>query len=241
MALGQGIGMGLPSWQRTGVVLAAGVGLVSTGALVSPANAGYDQEGRTAGNHSVDGSYSRLQGNGFSANNHQCVIYSAISEDFTSNGTPHRQLESGLVRCNNATIDGTCHNGYVFVERYDGSYYHCKQGYSFSNKYQYDATTYRKSPTSTTFHGHVNGASLDQGGFNLSYTTVARTWGEASGGSTCPAPSRGTFHIWKKYDTSGGWTYVTGSSRYRNHSGIPAAPCWATISATNSSGGYDVD
>jgi hypothetical protein len=58
----------------------------------------------------------------------------------------------------------------VFVERYNGSSYFCTRGYSFADKYQYDATTYRTSSTSTTLSGQINGASLSQSGFGLSDT-----------------------------------------------------------------------
>lgn len=231
------------SWQvlkQVGAVCAAGAAFVLAGMLLTPAHAGYDQEGRLSGSSSVDGSYSRLAGNGFSANSGQCVIYAALSTSFNASGTGLRQIQSGLTRCNNATIDGTCPDGQTFVERYNGSSYYCTTGYSFTNNTQYDATTYRNSATSTTFTGHINGVTLTQAGFVLSDDTNAITWGEVTGGTTCPSPSRGTFYTWKKYDTSAGWTYVTGSSAYHNESGIPAAPCWA-ISATDSSGGYDVD
>ena len=138
---------------------------VLLGGLLSPANADVNQDGRRTASTTVDGSYSRLEGNGFGPSNNQCVIYSTLS--FNSSGS-QRMIQSGLVRCDTGTsIDGTCPGGQVFVERYNGSSYFCTPGYSFNNNIQYDATTYRNSSTSTTFTGHINGVTLTQGGFGL--------------------------------------------------------------------------
>lgn len=198
---------------------------------------GYDQEGRTAGSTGVDGSYARLVGNGFSADKNQCVIYAALSGD-TSN--PH-QIEAGVVRCKSTSMDmGSCTDGHAFVETFNGSSYVCKQGYAFANNTAYDATTYRTSTTSTTFYGHINGASATQAGFGINDTIRARAWGEAVGGNECPAPSRGTFNIWKRYNASNGWHYVGGGSVTSAHNGLSGAPCWSA-SATSATGGFDVD
>jgi hypothetical protein len=56
---------------------------VGVSPLPDLANAAFDQEGRVSGSHVVDGSYSQLEGNGFSANAGQCVIYSVNSADWT--------------------------------------------------------------------------------------------------------------------------------------------------------------
>lgn len=199
---------------------------------------GLDQDGRRTGSTSVDGSYAQVVGNGFSAVNNQCVLYSALSYDSTA----PRQIESGLARCNNWTIDGTCTDGYSFVERYNGSSFYCTSGYSFTNNTAYDATTYRQSSTSTTFTGHVNGVTLTQSGFGLSDNVQGYAWGEATGGASCPSPSKGTFNIWERYDTSTGWHYVTSSTAFRHVDGtISGTPCWGTIAATSSDGGFYVD
>jgi len=205
---------------------------------LSPAFAiNYDQEGRNAGSTTVDGSYVQLIGNGFSANSGQCVIYATLSTDQTN---PH-QVEAGVVRCASASMDGgTCTDGHAFVEVFNGSKYTCTQGYTFTNNTAYDATTYRNSTTSTTFTGHINGASATQGGFGLNDTIRATAWGEAIGGTSCPAPSRGTFNVWQRYNAANGWHYVGGGSVKSAHYGISGAPCWAasTMSAT---GAFDVD
>ena len=220
-------------WSSVGLA----IWLVVAGASLSPASAGLDQDGRYSDSSHVDGSYARLQGHSFNPSSGQCVLYSTLSYDATAG----RQVESGIVRCSGATIDGTCPSGQVFVERYNGSAYYCVPGYSFANKYQYDATTYRNGSTSTTFTGHINGASLTQGGFGLSDNIHGYSWGEATGGSTCPSSNFGSFYDWEKYDTSVGWTYVTNSHVYRYSSSMTGAPCWGTITSTDSMGGFDVD
>ena len=211
--------------------------LALVGASLSPVSAGVDQDGRHSNASNVDGTFTRLQGHTFNPTSGQCVLYSVLS--FDSTGT-QRQVESGIVKCSGATIDGTCTSGHVFVERYNGSGYFCTPGYSFDPIYQYDATTYRTSSTSTTFTGHINGASLSQAGFGLSDNITGYAWGEATGGSACPSANSGSFLDWEKYDTSVGWTYVTSSTVYRYSSGMTGAPCWNTITSTGSKAAFNV-
>lgn len=221
------------------ILAATALAVVASGALggVNSADAAYDQEGRRTGTAAADGSYAEIAGNGFPARSGQCVLYAALTTDF--DGT-QRQIESGLVRCNGANIDGTCFDGHAFVERYNGTNYYCQQGYTFTNNTAYDATTYRQSSTSTTFTGHVNGASLTQAGFGLADEVRGIAWGEATGGTGCPSPSRGTFRSWKRYDTSSGWSLVTGSTVWTDHAGITGAPCWVA-SPVSATGEFDVD
>lgn len=74
----------------------------------------YDQEGRTAGSTTVDGSYAQLVGNGFSADSGQCVIYATLSADQSN---PH-QIEAGVVRCTSASMDGgSCTDGHASGRR----------------------------------------------------------------------------------------------------------------------------
>jgi hypothetical protein len=219
--------------------LVAGLGALITLLVFSagPVYANADQEGRQAGTSTSDGSYAQVVGNGFSANPGQCVIYSAVSTDVTSS----RQVEAGVVRCNGATLDGTCTDGHAFVERWaGGNNYYCTPGYTFNNNTAYDATTYRTSGTSTTFTGHINGASLNQGGFGLNDDVVATAQAEASGGTTCPSPSRGTFNVWERYNTNTGWHYIGNALLYRVHYGISGAPCWSPTTAS-STGAFVVD
>jgi hypothetical protein len=168
----------------------------------------------------------------------QCVLYSTLSADFTT----LRQIQSGIVRCDGGPLGGSCPSGQVFVERYNGASYFCTPGYSFSNSYQYDATTFRNGPSSTTFTGQINGASLSQGGFGLSDEIRGLAWGEVAGTSTCPSSNSGSFFTWQKYDTSSGWSYVTGSDVHQYATfGFAGAPCWGTITSTSSQGAFDVD
>jgi len=213
--------------------------LVLLGASLSPVSAGVSQDGRNSNAHNVDGSFARLQGHTFNPTAGQCVLYSVLS--FDASGT-YRQVESGITQCNGVAggIDGTCPSGHVFVERYNGSGYFCTPGYSFDPIYQYDATTYRTSSTSTTFTGHINGASLSQSGFGLSDNITGYAWGEATGGGVCPSTNSGSFLDWEKYDTSVGWTYVTSSTVYRHWASLVGAPCWTTITSAGSKGDFDV-
>lgn len=218
------------------VVTTAGVLIAPTAAMAS-----VDQDGRKTGSTTIDGSYAQVTGNGFSANSSQCVLYSTLSYDSTA----PRQVESGIDRCNGINLDNntsSCPGGYAFVERYNGSNYYCDNGYAITNGIAYDATTYRTGVTSTTFHGHIDGAALDQGGFGLTDHIQGYTWGEATGGSnTCPSPAKGTFDSWERYDTATGWSLVTSSTTHRSGGGMSGAPCWATISAVDSTGGFYVD
>jgi len=210
--------------------------LMVSWSFASQASAAVDQDGRDTAVTTVDGSYARVIGNSFNQTSNQCVVYSVLS--FDSTGT-QRQLEAGLVRCHGGGLDnGSCPGGQTFVERYNGSSYFCTSGYSFTNGTAYDATTYRSS--GTTFHGHIDGASLDQAGFGTSDHIQGYAWGEATGGTTCPSPAHGTFTIWQRYDSATGWHYVDGSSIFRYGGGMTGAPCWPTVSATDSSGGFDV-
>jgi hypothetical protein len=188
-----------------------------------------------SGTHAADGSYSRLEGNGFSANPYQCVIYSVHSSDWSA----PRLVQAGLVRCNSAVIDNTCTDGHTFVERNNGSSYFCVPGYSFTNNTLYDATTYRTSATGTNFYGHINGAEINQSGFGLTDDIQAFAWGEATGdSSTCPprTASKGHFTLWKRYDSASGWAYVTTSQPFTNSN---MGQCWQPTNVT--SGEFYVD
>jgi hypothetical protein len=164
--------------------------LMVSWSFASPASAtNYDQDGRKTGSSTVDGSYARVIGNSFNQTSNQCVIYSTLSYDSTA----PRNMEAGLVRCHGGGLDnGKCPGVNTFVERFNGTTYICTSGFSFTDGTAYDATTYRSS--GTTFHGHINGAFDDQAGFGTSDHIQGYSWGEASGGSTCPSPAHGHVH-----------------------------------------------
>lgn len=220
-----------------GFVMALGL-LLTTGVFASPAGAEISQDGRRTAWTAADGSFVTVVGNGFSARPNQCVIYSTLTYDSDA----PRMIQSGLVRCNGIQLTGSCPDGQTFVERYNGTSYFCRPGYGFNNGTAYDATTYRQSSTSLTFTGHVSGTTWEQAGFGLTNNVRGYAWGEATGtAANCPAPSKGTFNQWKKYSTSAGWSYVTGSSVHQWDDGWANAPCWATVSAAASDGGFNVD
>lgn len=231
------LALGLASRKVVWSSLTLALWLVLAAGALSPVGAYYEQDGRESSTHNVDGSYARLQGHSFNPDSGQCVLYSTLSYDSTA----YRQLESGIVTCKNADIDATCTSGHVFVERFDGSQYFCTPGYTFLTKYQYDATTYRASATSTTFNGQINGANLSQSGFGLSDYITPYAWGEATGGNFCPVSQDGSFIYWEKYDTSAGWAYITSSTIDHSGYGLAGSPCWSRISSTDSTGGFNVD
>ncbi len=218
--------------------LGASLMFMAIGSLAGPASARYHQDGRVSHSHSVDGSYSRLAGNKFNVQSSQCVIYSVMSADWTV----QRLVQSGVVRCKGIPLDSSaCPGGHAFVERAaNASTYYCTAGYNFTKNTKYDATTYRTSATGSTFTGHINGASAQQSGMGVSDDIRAYAWGEATGNNySCPAPAKGTFALWKRYNTSSGWHYITNSSLHRVNSGMQGA-CWPTVSAV-SSGSFYVD
>ncbi len=115
----------LPRLLVRGLVLlcALALGLV----LGTVAWAGIDQDGRQTDSNSVDGTYADIVGNGFYTPNNACTLYSIL---LFGNG---RMVETGLLRCVGATIDGTCYDDRTFAERLDGSNYFCSPGDHFNN------------------------------------------------------------------------------------------------------------
>ncbi len=212
--------------------------LLTISAVALPASAEVDQDGRRTASTAVDGTSAVIYGNGFSATASQCALYAVLVYD--SEGTDH-MVEAGLVRCNGASIDGTCDSGYSFVERYNGSAYYCSPGLTFSNNTGYSASISRASSTSTTMNGAIHGASNSQTSFGTADTTTAYAWGEATGGSTCPSPSKGTFALWKRLNNAAGWSTIDGASLYRLNTGMSGAPCWDTVSGVSGTGGFYVD
>lgn len=200
-----------------------------------------NQDGRRTASTTVDGSFVHVVGNSFSPNSDQCVLYSTLSYD----GTNDRMIQAGLVRCDGVMLTGTCPGGQTFVERYNGSNYYCKPGSSFTNGTAYSSTTSRISSTSEKFSGVIAGSDMEQAGFGLSTNIRAYAWGEATSGATgnkaCPAPTKGTFSQWQRRIIPDGWDFVSGSKRYRHSSNMTNAPCWSTISTTDSDGGFHVD
>lgn len=200
---------------------------------------GVDQSGRVSNASTVDGTQGYVRGDGFSAPQNTCVLYSLLTADLTANV----HIESGVVRCNNITIDGTCPSGRGFVERHSptGDYY-CVPGDAFSNGSPYFTRSQRTSTTSTTVTGSILNASNSQGSFGLSDTVRAYAWGEVTSpqASQCPpsGSAEGHFFDWQRLNGST-WSTVTGSDVYHYANGISGAPCM-TVTATNPTGDFYV-
>lgn len=186
------------------------------------------QDGRVTGSFAVNGSAVNITGNSFGGQVGQCVLYSHLIYDATA----PRQVEAGVVRCNNAAIDGTCNGGFGFTERFDGSGYYCNQGNGFTNNVSYDTVISRDN--STQYSGGILGSSNVQSGFDASHHIYAYAWAEVTGAGGCPGGNHaGSFSGWQRLTTS--WGTVTGSNIL--HGGA-SGPCW-TVSGI-SGGSFNV-
>lgn len=213
-------------------VCALSVGLV----LGTAAWAGVDQDGRQTDSNSVDGTYAYIVGNGFYTPSNACTLYAILV-----NGD-NRQVETGLLRCVNTTVDGSCYDDRTFAERYaGGSNYFCVPGDHFNNGDSVSAYIERDSSSPHKFTGWIPGTSISQSEFDPGAPTSAYAWGEVTGGNNCPTSNDSTahFHDWNK-KVSGTFSYADGSSKFRGSSGMPAAPCWSTISSI-ANGDFHVD
>lgn len=212
--------------------------------ISSPAWAGVAWDGRKTGSNAVDGITGEVLGHTFYAPYHACVIYSHVIVADRLDGTS-RQVEAGLVRCDTATIDGSCHDGYTFAETYDstqpiGSQYQCVQGLDFDNDQWNWVYLLRESGTTGTIEGSINLATVYQGGFAQSADIYGKTWGEVTGGTACTTGSAtGQFRHWSRI-IDGNSAFVNSSSVFHHNNGLSAAPCWPTVSTVDSQGGFNV-
>ena len=190
------------------------------------------QHGRRTDSAVIDGTASGVIGNSFNPRSGQCVLYSIL---IYNESDPH-MVETGLVRCTGATIDGTCTGGHGFAERYTGVSLYCNQGNSFTNGTRYNPGISRDS--STSFSGAVLGVSIAQGGFPTSDSIHAYAWGEATGGSSCPTSGNsGSFRDWQRFITGSGWAIISAPPVF--HGGtLPGAPCLSV--GSYSAGDFDV-
>lgn len=204
--------------------------------LAAAAWAGYDQEGRQSASTDVDESSVYVEGDSFYTPSRACVLYALLIHTTYDGG---RHLESGLVRCDNETIDGTCPGGRTFIERFNGSSYYCTPGGDFNNDTSY-FTRNAYADGSGNRVAYIQNVSLGQSGFYQSSPRRTYAWGEVTGGANCPtsASATGIFYYWRR-NINGNWGYVNSSSRYSFSTGISAAPCW-TVSGVDSLGGLSV-
>ena len=210
------------------VALSLVLGFGSTAAFAQ-----VDQDGRQTSTSNVDGAVVYITPNSFNAASNQCVVYSLLLYDWSS----PRHVETGVISCNNATIDGTCTSGHGFSERYDGSAYYCAQGSTFTTGSFNSAIVERSSGTAAMWGG-TDGAYISQTGFGATDTIYSYVWAEATGGSACPSsPHSVAFTIWKKFQNANGWSYVTSAPIY-TYGQFPTSPCW-TVGSLSSTGDFN--
>jgi len=210
------------------LALGLALGFGSTAAFAS-----VDQDGRETSGTNLDGATVTITPNSYNPASSQCVVYSILLYDNTS----PRQLETGVIGCNGATIDGTCTSGHGFSERYDGSAYYCAQGSTFPTGSTNPALIERTSGT-TAMWGATVGSYISQTGFGATDSIRSYVWAEATGGSACPSrPHSVGFTIWKKFINASGWSYVTSAPPYI-YGQFPASPCW-TIGSLSSTGDFN--
>lgn len=210
------------------VVLGLALGFGSTAAFAS-----VDQHGRATSAANLDGATVIITPNSFNPVSNQCVVYSVLLYD---NSSP-RHVETGVIDCNSATIDGTCTSGHGFSERYDGSAYYCAQGSTFTTGSATNALIERSSGT-TAMWGATAGSYISQTGFGATDSIQSYAWAEATGGSACPSsPHSVAFTSWKKFINASGWSYVASAPTY-NFGQFPTSPCW-TVSSLSSTGDFN--
>ncbi len=210
------------------VALGLALGFGSTAAFAS-----VDQDGRFTSAVTLDGATVYITPSSFNPASGQCVVYSVLLYD---NSNPH-QLETGVVGCNGATIDGTCTSGHGFSESFDGVNYHCGQGSTFPMGSATNALIERSSGT-TTMWGTTAGSYISQAGFGATDSIQSYAWAEATGGTTCPSrPHSVSFASWKQFTNASGWSYVTLAPTYF-YGQFTASPCW-TIGSLSFTGDFN--
>jgi hypothetical protein len=184
--------------------------------------ANFDQSGRITDSLSVDATAAGVIGNSFNPLSGQCVLYAIVLTD----GTSDRQVETGIMRCDGLTLGhGTCTGGHSFAERFNGVDYYCVQGNTFTNGTRYNPIISRNSGTEVS--GAITGASIAQVGFAASDAIGAFAWGEATGGSACPATStNGAFRDWQRIIGGGSWGSVANGPTKYNKGNMPGPACW---------------
>lgn len=144
-----------------------------------------------------------------------CVIVSVL----ISGGS--NQLETGLTRCNNLTIDGTCVSGQAFVETSMGNGFACYPHGAFALGSYYSIGVAKRSVE--IWAGQIAGTNYEIINSGWPSTVTARTWGEwtTAGSQTCSG--------WSASGQFTGWTYRTdsGSTVGFTDSTTSVAPgCW---------------
>lgn len=218
------------------MVVAASLVIVST-IVVSSSALAYVQGGRrTAVNSTLNGSSMGITAmTAFYPDNGNCVLQASVVYD----GVNFRQLLVGLLRCQGATVDGTCQSGVKFVERwYNGSFF-CYPHGGFANGTEITVSLNRSGVQTDTFIPYINGVGYNtQGGFSTGATAVqAFAFGERTPGSSCNGTwgngLRMRFRNWQRLTND--YAYVSGDL----HTNPANNTCWNVSNAT-STGDFNV-
>ena len=184
--------------------------LSAAGAFADAAEQGGRHSSLTA---NTDGYRASVRGDAFNPMSGGCIIFAVLEWSPSA----YRQVEAGLVRCQNASIDGTCNN-VRFVERWTGpggvagQDYVCFPHGGFVNGTYYGFSVYRDSSTSNKFHAYLNGVA-QEGAAGFANDAVGVAWGEHThgGGSTCSGwHGNGYFYSLQKFNYGSGWAHTEG-------------------------------
>ncbi|WP_125565680.1 hypothetical protein [Nocardioides baekrokdamisoli] len=163
---------------------------------------------------------------------HQCILYSTLVTDPGA----HKQVEAGLAGCTAWTIDGTCHDGHMFVEvSPDPNTYNCTQGAAFSTWTNYNTWVGHVVSTQQIQAGTADGTWLQTGVSSSDYLQDL-TWVEDEGVAACPgAGNNANFNSWEYLgqDKQEHWATNLGNPVHAGY-----GPCWQ-ISALSGTGAFN--
>lgn len=174
----------------------------------------------------VDGSFVQIHDPVFGPDNGSCVVYVATLTDPAS----FRQVESGVVRCNGTSLDGSC-SGVKYVEVLDNHGYNCFPHGSFLNSESHAFKVVRNLNGAQVATGYVDGQGYEQGGGFLG-NAFAGSMAEYTRPDAVDCTGwSGTEHFanFQRFIYGSGWDYVGGSS---------STQCW-TVGAINSTGDWN--
>lgn len=216
------------SRRKSAIVLVTALAFL-LGCVIS-ANANVDGRVRTSFTSSADGSYALIQGQGFNPANGECLVFSTLLANWDpSLGSADRQLQTGLVRCNNSFLTLTC-DDVRFVEKAAPAGYTCYPHGVFSNTVAQDFKVVRGAAGSGNVKAVINGTDYEaMSDFDQNGLAVA--WGEYTDNSCSGWSGNGYFDNFQKFNFGSGWSFITGTTE---------TTCF-TVSTINSTGDFRVN
>lgn len=202
--------------------LAIVLGAVAASALV--------QGGRHTNNSTANaGTSVSIAGVSFSPGSGHCIAYSTLAFSAVNN----KQVESGVVRCNGTSVDGSC-DDVKFVETGSNGAFSCYPHGSFTNSFFHTFKVMRQTGDSPYFFAYIDGTLEEgQGGFSTSNPVELWSWGERTGSGTgCTGwGGSGAFQDWQKLVYGNPWTDISGAI---------STTCW-TVSGIDINKEWHVD